>query len=166
MMNNSYKDIKYLFVDIDGVMTTGRKVYDDAHAVVYKEYNDKDFTALSLFKQKGVRVVLLSGDKKINQAMADKRKLEAYFTSWLLVGQEPELPEKVQIMKDLGADLSQSAYVGDDYFDIAVFKHVAYSFCPADAPGYVKRNCQHTLAIKGGEGVIAALFDLIYGQEF
>jgi len=159
--------MKWLFVDVDGVMTNGRKAYDYEHNVISKEYNDKDFTALSLFQKKGIKVVLLSGDKKINEGMAEKRNLEAYFTGWLTVGTEIAAKiEKVEKMKELGADLAQSAYVGDDYFDIAVFREVGYSFCPADSPEYVKKNCKTVLKTKGGEGALAEMFYLIYGDDF
>jgi 3-deoxy-D-manno-octulosonate 8-phosphate phosphatase (KDO 8-P phosphatase) len=156
----------WLFVDVDGVMTNGTKSYDYDHNVISKNYNDKDFTALALFKKKGVRVVLISGDKKINEGMAKSRGLEAHFTGWLLVDKPAEKNEKVAIMEMLGADLADSAYVGDDYFDIEIFKSVGHSYCPSDAPGYVKKNCSHTLSTPGGAGVIADLFNEIYGDNF
>ena len=161
----SFKELKWLFVDVDGVMTDGKKTYDYCHEVISKEYNDKDFTALSLFKRKGIKVILLSGDKKVNEGMAKKRGLEIYFTSWLVVGDDSKI-EKVDKMKELGANLEESAYVGDDYFDIAVFKNVKYSFCPQDAPDYVKSSCKNILNTKGGDGVIAEMYSRIYGDNF
>jgi len=157
--------INWLFVDVDGVMTNGKKGYDNHHQVMFKEYNDKDFTALSLFKKKGVKVVLLSGDKQINEGMAKSRGLEIYFTKWLTVDGEIN-SEKVEKMKELGADLSKSAYIGDDYFDINIFKNVEYSFCPSDSPQYVKDNCKICLYTKGGDGVIAELYHYFYGDNF
>lgn len=48
--------MKLLILDIDGVMTNGTKVYDDDHNVLSKSYNDKDFTAIKIFKQMGIDV--------------------------------------------------------------------------------------------------------------
>lgn len=164
-MRTYYKNLKWLFVDVDGVMTNGRKTYDKHHNVLSKEYNDKDFTALALFKKKGIKVVLLSGDKKINEGMAKSRGLEAHFTSWLTVDKPSKKIEKVEIMKSLGANLKNSAYIGDDYFDIPIFDRVGFSFCPVDAPGYVRKKCSYVLGSAGGTGVIAELFDHIYDSQ-
>ena len=47
---------KLLILDVDGVLTTGCKTYDLEGNVISKEFNDKDFTAIKRFKEKGLKV--------------------------------------------------------------------------------------------------------------
>ena len=51
-----------LILDIDGIMTSGHKYYDNGAEVVMKAYSDLDFTAIKRFKLKGFKVCFLSGD--------------------------------------------------------------------------------------------------------
>ena len=54
--------LKLVILDIDGVMTDGKKFYDKNGDVLCKQYNDKDFTAIKRFMATGIDVCFLSGD--------------------------------------------------------------------------------------------------------
>jgi hypothetical protein len=41
---------KLLALDVDGVLTNGRKIYGESGTPVYKEFNDRDFTAIKRFQ--------------------------------------------------------------------------------------------------------------------
>ena len=54
--------IKLILLDIDGVMTDGRKYYDKEGTVRLKTFCDKDWTAIKRFRALGIQVAFLSGD--------------------------------------------------------------------------------------------------------
>ena len=148
---------KVLFLDIDGVLTNGKKTYNLNCEVVSKEFNDKDFTAIKIFqKQEGVDIIFISGDKRVNEAMAKQRQIPFYFAR----------DNKLDVIKNVlsamtnWSDLTEVGYVGDDYFDVPVLKAVTYSFCPADAPEYIQQVCETILTTKGGEGIVSELLTL------
>lgn len=158
----------YLFIDIDGVMTNGKKIYDSQHFAVYKEFNDKDFTAIDLFRSNGIKVILLTGDKNINEGMAKKRNIDIVITKeWLKVETfNFNNCEKLNLVKEICPNLRKASYIGDDYFDIPVLMNVGFPFCPLDAPKYVQ-DVARVLNKSGGDGVIASLAEkVIYEYDY
>ena len=144
--------IKLLLVDIDGVMTNGTKSYDANGNYLSKSYNDKDFTAIKLLKLSGVKVCFLSGDRKTNEAMASNRDIDFIFS-------RQKHKDVKNICNSYSVDIRDVGYVGDDYYDIPTLKMVGHSFCPSGAPAAVKKSCNNRLITKGGDGVIAEIYD-------
>jgi len=151
----SLKNIKLLVLDVDGVLTSGRKPYDSAGKVNHKEFNDKDFTAIKRFVEAGIPVVWLSGDKNINEVVAANRNIPFYYAK-----KDGRLSKKefVPIFCDAyGCKASEICYVGDDYFDLDIIKELDVCYCPSDAVKEVKVSSL-MLDCAGGCGVVAELF--------
>lgn len=144
-----------LVIDIDGVMTDGRKSYDFAGRVVGKSYCDLDFTAIKRFKAAGIKVCFLSGDKNVNQAMAETRKVDFFHN--------PPGTDKIDFLPMLSQQYSTNriAYVGDDYYDIAMMSAVNMSFCPQTSPMVVKRTAKFVVPVDAGHGVLAGIYDML-----
>ena len=149
------KKIKLFIIDIDGVMNNG-KFYNEKHNVVYKKFQDKDFTAIKRFKSSGVKVVILSGDNW-NRKMALKRNIDFYLSRTNKTLEKFDFLETLK--KKYKVSLNNIAYVGDDYFDIKISKTVKYSFCVSDSPEDLKKVCFTVLKTKGGDGVISEIYD-------
>ncbi len=155
----SQSKIKLLILDIDGVLTDGTKVYDRDHNPIRKSFRCKDFTAIKRFIAAGVKVVMLSGDAW-NRNMAQKRNIPFYCTR----GDDLSLDKSRYIShleSTYGVKSENMAFVGDDYFDLSMFKKLFWSFSPSDAPQIIKDNSLYVLNSKGGEGVIVELYDFL-----
>ena len=143
---------RLVILDVDGVMTDGTKSTDREGATISKRFCDRDFTAIKRFKQAGVFVVLVSGDQW-NKSMAAVRGLSLYNTNYI---------EKSQIVRDIMWDFhagpENTVFVGDDYYDLAASAVVDVAFCPEDACADLRGRCE-LLPARGGEGVVAALYD-------
>ncbi len=148
--------MKLLILDIDGVMTNGTKVYDNDHKVLSKSYNDKDFTAIKIFKQMGIDVCFLSSDTSINKGMALERDID-FFYSRNPDGTISKAKFLPSLMERYGADVSQVVYIGDDLFDLDIMLELPEPnrVCPGDAPKYLKDKCGCVLSRHGGTGVVA-----------
>jgi 3-deoxy-D-manno-octulosonate 8-phosphate phosphatase (KDO 8-P phosphatase) len=128
--------IKLVILDIDGVMTDGRKYYDTNGMPFAKTYCDKDFTAIKRLRGAGVDVCFLSGDNVVNEAMAKNRNIDFFYARGKdKVDFIPELQEKYNTTPE------HMAYIGDDLFDSSILQAVTYPFCPADANREVKKIC-------------------------
>jgi 3-deoxy-D-manno-octulosonate 8-phosphate phosphatase KdsC-like HAD superfamily phosphatase len=79
LRTTSFKKIDLLIIDIDGVMTSGNKIYDLSGTAIQKEFSDRDFTAIKRLKANGISVCFLSGDRIVNEAMATSRGIDYYF---------------------------------------------------------------------------------------
>jgi len=158
------KNIKLVILDIDGVLTDGTKYYDSNANVIYKCYNDKDFTAIKRIKASNIEVCFLSGDNNVNEAMAKKRNIK-FYSGRLLNGVMSKKEMLKTILNDYNVTSKETIYVGDDIFDIEVMNEVSLAFCPNDSPKIVKDNCI-CLDISGGKGVISYLFEYLLNNDY
>lgn len=155
---------KLLVLDVDGVLTNGRKVYDIDHKPLYKEYMCKDFTAIKRFIAAGVDVVMISGDNW-NKAMAEKRNIPFFCTRDKNLSLDKS--QYISLFEDqFGHDRRDIAFVGDDYFDLSMFQKLEWTFCPSDSPDIIKFNSKYNLESKGGEGVLVELYDLAEREKW
>jgi|TARA_B100001971_G_C17906837_1_gene390797 YrbI family 3-deoxy-D-manno-octulosonate 8-phosphate phosphatase len=156
--------INLLIIDVDGVLTDGRKVYDKSHKVLSKKYLCKDFTAIKRFVAAGIKVVMLSGDN-FNKEMAQKRNIDFYCTRDLNLSLDKS--QFLQIFEEkYNVPIENMAFVGDDYFDLTIIKKLDYTFCPSDSPKIVKDECEVVLKSVGGDGVIVELYDVLVNKYF
>jgi 3-deoxy-D-manno-octulosonate 8-phosphate phosphatase (KDO 8-P phosphatase) len=146
-----------LILDVDGVLTDGKKYYDNTGKGIYKTFNDKDFTAIKQFKANNWNVVFLSGDMNVNGAVAINRNIDFYSNrkSDGMVDKATFVPLFAEKYKVEPKDM---AYIGDDVFDINIMKKVGFPFCPSDSPDSVKQVAAE-LRLKGGEGVVVRVFE-------
>lgn len=160
--NNELNPIKLLILDVDGVLTDGTKVYDQEHNSLYKSFKCKDFTAIKRFIASGISVVMLSGDSW-NAKMAKKRNIPFYCTR----GQDLSLDKSkyISIFEDTYKIKPENmAFVGDDYFDLSMYKKLFWTFSPSDAPEIIKNNSLYVTNSRGGEGVIVELYDFLQSK--
>ena len=54
--------IKLIILDVDGVLTDGKKYYNREGEVLMKTFCDKDWTAIKRFRALGITVIFLTGD--------------------------------------------------------------------------------------------------------
>ena len=66
--------IKLVILDVDGVMTDGKKYYDRDGNVVIKNFCDKDWTAIKRLRAIGIPVLFITGDP-YNEMILSNRNL-------------------------------------------------------------------------------------------
>tara|TARA_Y100000389_G_scaffold132294_1_gene129712 strand:- start:1920 stop:2462 length:543 start_codon:yes stop_codon:yes gene_type:complete len=154
--------IKLLILDVDGVLTDGKKYYDKSGTVALKTFCDKDWTAIKLLKVIGIEVVLLTGDI-FNKFIEDTRGLKTIVnrTNMKHIDKSEYLDE---LLKSYDVSEDQTCFVGDDIFDIGLMKKLKYSFCPSDSPEIVKENC-FVLNKKGGDNLIFSLYESLVSKK-
>jgi 3-deoxy-D-manno-octulosonate 8-phosphate phosphatase (KDO 8-P phosphatase) len=150
--------IKLIVIDVDGVMSKN-KIYDKEGGCTHKEFCDKDFTAIKMFKAAGAKVCFLSGDNW-NRRLAENRKIDFVYSSRNdgiidKTARMYEIFEKYKI-----EDISEVVYIGDDYYDLDVLKILEHSYCPNDANPVLYRY-SNRLNTKSGDGVIWELYEVL-----
>lgn len=146
-----------LILDIDGVLTSGQKTYGLNGTPISKAFLDRDFTAIKRFANAGVNVVFLSGDRNVNELMAKHRGIEFVYARLEdgNIDKEVFLQSLVEKHK-----ATKTCYVGDDYYDLTLLSCADLSVCPADSAEIVKEACDLVTKCRGGEGVVAELFEV------
>ena len=143
--------VKLVILDIDGVMTDGRKYYGVDGMPLAKTYCDKDFTAIKRLRGAGVHVCFLSGDDTVNEAMSKNRNIDFYYSRG---------KDKVEFLdifvKKYNTTPENIAYVGDDLFDQNIMLSVQHPYCPQDACQDIKEICgeENIIPVSAGCNVI------------
>ena len=154
--------IKLILLDIDGVMTDGRKYYDKEGTVRLKTFCDKDWTAIKRFRALGIEVAFLSGDG-FNANIAGNRNLPFYLNR-----SNGKHSDKIEFLNEICSDFSvipdEVVYVGDDIFDVRIASAVGHAFCPSDASVDMINVCE-MLPQRAGENVVMSLFEELQSRE-
>lgn len=138
---------KLVITDIDGVWTDGGMYYDQT-GNEWKKFNTSDSAGVLFLRLADIPfAIITSEDTQIMKNRAKKLKVDLLFEG---VSNKMEVVNELCERFEIGLD--DIAYIGDDLNDIPVLKVVGWSGCPANAPDYVKRECDVVMNKKGGEG--------------
>lgn len=143
------KAVRWLVLDVDGVLTDGQVIIDD-DGRESKHFNVKDGHALKMMIRFGFNVMFLTGRRsrvvehrakdlgvtEIHQKILNKLE---YFT---------------EFMAQKGISFAEVAYVGDDIVDIPLMKRVAFSATVADAAEEVPPMVDYVSPYQGGAGAV------------
>lgn len=138
---------KLVITDIDGVWTDGGMYYDQT-GNEWKKFNTSDSAGVLFCRHFSIPVAIITGeDTQIVARRAAKLKIE-----YLYQGISDKLTVAKQICAQLGIQLAEVAYIGDDLGDMELLRHCGWSAAPENAPDYVKSLVQYVTRKKGGEG--------------
>lgn len=150
--------INLIILDVDGVMTDGKKFYDKEGTVVLKTFCDKDWSAIKRFRAIGIPVIFITGDP-YNEQILKNRNLPCIVNRGK--GFHSDKSNYLNdILKQYDVGQSEVLFLGDDIFDLGIMKIVGHAYCPSDAPEIVKSNSK-ILQGRGGENLIKELFDTL-----
>ena len=150
--------IKLVILDVDGVLTDGKKYYNREGEVLMKTFCDKDWTAIKRFRAMGITVIFLTGDP-FNESIARNRNIDV-----IVNRKNGKHTDKSEFLEELVAKhkvkYSEIVYAGDDIFDIQIMKKIKHSFCPQDCPTIVEQNAT-PIPVNGGNNFAVALFEVL-----
>ena len=149
------KNIKFLVLDVDGVLTDGGMYYSNS-GDEFKKFNTKDGMGIKLAIKQGIKIAFLSNGK--NTALISNRAA-LLGVEYVYVGFDNKMKVLKEWMNELKLEFSDIAYIGDDINDAEVISHVGLSACPADAVKSIKEKVNIILTIKGGEGCVREFID-------
>ncbi|MBI3609722.1 MAG: HAD-IIIA family hydrolase [Nitrospirae bacterium] len=148
--------VKFLLLDVDGVMTDGT-IYLDADGRETKAFNIYDGSGIHLVRKAGVQVGIITGRQSV---IVDYRAKELGITE---VHQKILDKVKVydEILRTYGLEDSEMAYVGDDIIDLPILKRVGLSVAVPNAHPEVRAQVDWVTQKAGGCGAIREVTDLL-----
>ena len=150
------KFIRLLLLDVDGVLTDGRIVYDGAGREL-KFFDIKDGQGIKLLQQAGLEVGILSGRKSPALRLRAK-ELGIRLVRQRVLDKEKSL-EAILHKKRFRAE--QICFVGDDLVDLPVLARVGLAVAVADSLEDVRANAHYVTRHLGGQGAVREVCDLI-----
>lgn len=155
-MVDKLKKIKLLLLDVDGVLTDGRIVYDNQGNEL-KAFDVKDGHGLKLVQRAGIKVGIITGRKS---DVVTRRAAELGIDI-LYQGALNKLEPYREILSAEGLTDEQVAYVGDDLVDLPILRRVGFSATVADAICEVLPRVDYVSQHNGGRGAVREICDLL-----
>lgn len=150
------RDIRCLFLDIDGVLTDG-KLYIGPNGEETKTNYVRDGLGIKMMLKAGLHVAVISG--RPSEAM--RTRLSWLGVQYIALDTEDKTPAYVRIRDALGLKDAQCAHMGDDVPDLPLMQRVALALSVADAHPKALAVAHWVSRYNGGHGAVREAVDLI-----
>ncbi|HTP63757.1 MAG TPA: HAD hydrolase family protein [Geobacteraceae bacterium] len=148
--------IKLLLLDVDGVLTDGRIVFD-SNGVESKFFNVKDGHGIKMVQRVGIEIGIISG----RQSQVVTLRAAELGIAHVYQKAIDKIAAYLDILDKTGLDDTQVAFMGDDIIDIPVLRRVGFSAAPADAVDEVIPHVHFVAKNRGGRGAVREVCDLL-----
>lgn len=155
-LNERFKKIKLLLLDVDGVLTDGR-LYYGPNGEAIKAFFVRDGYGLKLWHEAGFRSGIISGrDSDIVSFRAAELNM-----SFVYQGNDDKISALDELVSEAGVATDEIAFVGDDTLDIPVFERVGLAIAVANAHEQVISAAHYVTKTGGGQGAVREVIDLL-----
>ena len=145
-----------MLLDVDGVLTDGRVIYDDNGGQI-KEFNAKDGLGIRLLLEFGIGVGIITG----RESKALTHRCRNLGLSLLFQGVKNKTKSLEEILDRTGIPASKTAFMGDDLPDLPVMKRVGVPIAVSDAHKEILSDAALVTSAKGGHGAVREICDAI-----
>lgn len=150
------KQIKVLAMDVDGVLTDGRIIYDGLGREL-KFFDVHDGCGISRARKAGLKTAVISARScRAVKARTEDLKIDAVY-----LDAYPKIGAYEDMLKTFGASDHEVCFIGDDLPDIPIFKRVGLAVAVANASGDAKKQAHWVTKEKGGRGAVREVAEKI-----
>ncbi|MGB9735119.1 MAG: KdsC family phosphatase [bacterium] len=156
VLKRKLKKIKFLILDVDGVLTDGKLIYN-SEGIELKAFDVKDGYGLVRLRESGVKIgIITAKNSRIIEVRAKDLGIDELYQN---------IPDKLNAYEEIKLKYKltdeEIAYIGDDIPDLGVLKRVGLSIAVNDAIDEVKKVADYVTEKKGGNGAVREVTDLI-----
>ena len=148
--------IRLLVLDVDGVLTDGR-LYYGADGGETKAFSTQDGAAIKMLLGTGVAVAIVTG----RQSEIVTRRAAELGIKHVHQGAHDKGLVLAEILESVGVAASETAHVGDDLPDLALFNRVAMRVSVPGAHPLVLERADYVTAAPPGAGAVREVCQLI-----
>ncbi|MEQ1801201.1 MAG: HAD hydrolase family protein [Gammaproteobacteria bacterium] len=152
--------IRLLVLDVDGVLTDGRLLYD-ADGREAKSFHVRDGYGLQQVMAAGVTVAVISG----RHSPAAAARLAELRVPHVFLGRNDKRQVLDQLLAELGIPAGQVACVGDDVTDLDIMGSSGLGITVADAHPAVLQAAGWVTRASGGRGAVREVCDLLLASR-
>ncbi|MDP3732667.1 MAG: HAD-IIIA family hydrolase [Candidatus Omnitrophota bacterium] len=150
------KKIKVLLLDVDGVLTDGRIIYDSSGRDM-KFFDVHDGLGVYCLKKTGIKTILITakGSWAIGPRARDMQVDRVYENI------SPKTAVLGKILKKYKANTEEVCFVGDDLVDLCLMKRVGLPIAVFNAAAEIKQAASYITLRHGGRGAVREVAELI-----
>lgn len=153
---NQASKVKLLVMDVDGVLSNGRIIYNN-DAIETKQFDVQDGFGIECLHKAGIKTAIITG-RSSNVVAHRAKELKI---SHLVQGRPDKLVALNELLSELNLTLADCAYVGDDWVDIKALQSVGFAVAVANAHSEVIKRVHMVTTRHGGEGAAREVCDII-----
>jgi 3-deoxy-D-manno-octulosonate 8-phosphate phosphatase (KDO 8-P phosphatase) len=150
------KNIKFLILDVDGVLTDGSIILDN-EGNEFKSFHVRDGHGIKMLLRAGINIAIITGRySRVVERRAQELGIKDVFQRY----HDKRIAYK-QLAEKYSLNDKEIAYVGDDIVDIPILKRCGFSVVVADADDKVKAVATMITERRGGRGAVREVCDFI-----
>ena len=158
--SETFKRIRAVGLDVDGVLTDGRAGYGAAEEI--KFFNMRDGHWMKLAMRAGLKVGLLSG----RGSEANRKRAAELGLSFIYENCKAKLEGFERLLAEHGLRPEECLYIGDDVIDLPVLRRAGVAVAVADAVPELDEAADFRTQLPGGHGAVyEAIRRLLIEQE-
>lgn len=155
-----FKKIKLLLLDVDGVLTDGRIIYD-SRGRDSKFFDVHDGLGVFVLDKSGIQTILITAksSKTISPRAKDMRVAEVFADIF------PKTTVLDKILKKYKVSSDEICFMGDDLVDLSLMHKVGLPVAVANASWEIKEASLYITNRSGGRGAVREVAELILKSQ-
>ncbi|MFC1594374.1 KdsC family phosphatase [Candidatus Omnitrophota bacterium] len=154
------KKIQLLILDVDGVLTDGKIVFDNK-GQEFKFFDVQDGLGVIILKRAGIKTIIITA--RYSRIVSRRAKDMQVFKAYQNARNKHRVYEKIK--NDLKLSDKQICFVGDELIDLSVMKKVGLGIAVKNAVPELKRAAHHITTCCGGAGAVREVIELILKSQ-
>lgn len=148
--------IRFLILDVDGVMTDGKIIYDSTGADL-KVFDVKDGAGLKYWARAGHAAGIISGRSSVTIG----RRAAELDIAYVETDAKDKLPVFRKMLAAAGVKPEETAVIGDDLMDLPLIVRAGLGIAVADAVPEVRDAAAFVTQKRGGDGAVREAVETI-----
>lgn len=159
-LKGCFRKIKLLVLDVDGVLTDGRIIYDSS-GKDSKFFDVHDGLGVYCLHKFGINTVIITAknSKTIAPRSKDMRVAEVFADIF------PKTAVLDKILKKYCVRADEICFVGDDLVDLALMRKIGLPVAPSNASPDVKAAAVYVTDCRGGRGAVREVAEIILKSQ-
>lgn len=152
--------VKLLLLDVDGVLTDGRIIYD-SRGRDSKFFDVHDGLGVYVLNKFGISTILITAkrSRSIGPRARDMRVAKVFADIF------PKTAVLGRILKQYKIDKSEICFVGDDLVDLCLMKEIGFPVAVSNAASEIKQAASFVTEHSGGRGAVREVAELILKSQ-
>lgn len=152
--------IRYIFSDIDGVLTDG-KFEITSNGEERKKICYRDLDAIGIGRKAGLTFAFITGE----DTLLARRIVARFGVESAVFGAKDKLAALKQLLTERGISAEEVCYVGDSDRDALAIAYAGIGISPADATKAARQAADFVTVSGGGTGVLFEVVEKIIANE-
>ena len=153
---NKARKIKLLLLDVDGILTDGRILYDEKGREM-KCFHVHDGQGIRWLLNEGIKVGFLSG----RSSGAVEMRAKDLGISFLFQRIKDKMKVYKKLLQTTNLEPNQVSFMGDDFIDLRLLQNVGLSVSVPNGHPLVQKEVDYVTQAAGGFGAVREVSELI-----